>query len=230
MGWFKSGEAAQKAVNDELVNREMNRKPPRFWMKAGQEAEIVFIDDEGITFYEHNLQLNDSWGNYFTCLKSDEGGDKRCPLCESRYNNYLVTLYSVIDCTKFTDKKGVVRQNEKKILAVKSEVAKKIIRKKAAQKGSLIGCKFTVFRTTAESANSGDDFEFVERCDLMKFAGQDGLPPKAFDYEKFYKPDTYESLARFAGKPVAQSTTTQASTTRSVPKADDAPSLEEIPF
>lgn len=229
MGWFKTGESAQKAVNDELVNREMNRKPPRFWMKPGQEAELIFVDDDGITFYEHNLKLNENWGNFFTCLKSDESGDRRCPLCESRYDNYLVTLYTVIDCTKFVDKKGATRQYERKILAVKPEVAKKIVRKKAAQKGSLVGCKFTVFRTSDKSGNSGDDFEFIDRLDLMQFAGQDGKAPAPFEYEKFYKPESYETLARFAGKPDAFVATTRPSV-HEVVQTDGTTKLEEIPF
>jgi hypothetical protein len=229
MSWFKSGEAAQKAVNDDLVNREKNRKPNRLWLKAGAETEIVFVDDDGVTFYEHNLKLNEQWGNYFTCLKSNEDGDKRCPLCESRFSNSLVTLYTIIDCTEFVDRRGATRKNEIKILAVKAEVAKKILRKKAAQKGSLVGCKFTVFRSSAEAANSGDDFEFVERMDLAQFAAADGTHPKPIDYEKYYKPETYEALSRFLGKPTMAGTTNASPAKKTVPK-DELNDAEEIPF
>jgi hypothetical protein len=55
------------------------KKTRRFWMPPGSEKVLIFLDDEPFVFWEHNLKLNGSWRNWFTCLAPM---GMECPLCK----------------------------------------------------------------------------------------------------------------------------------------------------
>jgi len=187
MNWYTTGADASKAVDAEIEQQEQNRKPNRLWIPAGEEKTIVFVDDSGFSFHEHQLKLNESWRNWFTCLRNT---GKPCPLCTSGYGRYLATMYTVIDVDGYTDNQGNEKTKLPMLLVAKPQTAKILERKKKARGGSLAGAKFTVFRATQKDAGCGNDFEYVETIDpgtLVKDI-------KPFDYKELFKPMTEEQM------------------------------------
>lgn len=197
--WWMSG---SEATEEALVEQERNKRQPlRFWLRADETKEIVFLDDAGFAFYEHNLKINGRWGNHYTCIR---GIDARgCPLCNhfgstGAGKRYLVTLRSVIDLTPFDTRDGEHREWSRKVLAAKTRTNKTLERKRKTR-GSLIGAKYSVTRTDAKVENCGDDFEFVEEIDLGRFRYMDKhekveKPIEPVDYAEVYKPLDYTVL------------------------------------
>ena len=79
------------------------------------------------------MKINGNWRNWFTCRKDFD----ECPLCDDGQTASYVCAYTVIDHSKFTDKQGRERKNEKKLLIVKSTVMPKIARRRQALDGDL---------------------------------------------------------------------------------------------
>ena len=206
--WYATGDAADKKSSDELERQQAAREAAtkgrlyRFWMKVGQETHITFVDaavasdPQGMelpfVFYEHQLKINNDWKNWFTCL--GEG----CPLCESGDRPALVAAYTIIDHTVWTGKKGDVHKDERKLLMAKPAV-NKMLRKAASKRGgSLRGWKCEVVRTTAESPNTGDDFDFEEQTELP----EDMLPPNYIEMFTPKEPAELEKVLTGHAKPV----------------------------
>lgn len=80
---------------------------------------------------------------------------------------YYVGYFTVVDCSEWTDSKGVKHQYEVKLLPAKMKTLKKFKRKKE-DKGSLVGAMFTAFREDSRSPSVGDEFEFKREVDLNK--------------------------------------------------------------
>ena len=91
----------------------------RFWMPQGSEKMIVFLTegDEVDIIWEHQVQLGGSWKNWYSCL---EQAGMKCPLCEfsednnNRFRRYKSAMFTIIDCSEYTDKSGKVWKNQKR--------------------------------------------------------------------------------------------------------------------
>jgi hypothetical protein len=141
--------------------------PNRVWIKAGGSQEWVFIDDEPLCIHEHNPKINGDWKNWLTCLQNiSEDGVPCCEILGAK-SRYYVGYFTVVDLSKWTDKKGNVHQYEVKLLPAKLQTLKKLARKKE-DKGSLIGALYKVHRETEKSPSCGDDFEYIRDADLSK--------------------------------------------------------------
>ena len=147
--------------------------PDRIWIPAGKSREIIFVDASAFTFDEHNWFANGSWKNWLTCAAPiTEGGEPRC--CSklgSKEGKYRVTMFTVIDCDKWTDKKGNSRQYEVKVLPAKFNTAQKLHRKAeelAKDSKTLVGRLYRVTRETSKSPSVGDEYEFVREVDMAK--------------------------------------------------------------
>lgn len=193
--WWMSGEQAKVAAQKEY---EVNRhKPFRFWLKPEEDGEIIFLDDEGFAFWEHELKIGGKWGNFVTCLRGVD--PKGCPICKhrGRADRYLITLRTIIDLRGYTTKQGETREWSTRVLPAKDKVNKLIERRRKAR-GTLIGSKFTVIRTEAKSPRCGDDFEFIEEVDLspFKYKDQKGdvIVAAPYEYQKIYEPLDYETV------------------------------------
>lgn len=146
--------------------------PDRVWIPAGQSRDLVFVDDAAISFDEHNAYLNGSWKNWMTCAApiTDEGEPDCCKIL-GRDSRYRVTMLTVIDCSKWTDKKGNTRQYEIKVLPAKYKTTQKLERKQGelAKEGkSLVGRLYKVVRETDKSPAVGDEYEFTRDVDMSK--------------------------------------------------------------
>jgi len=148
---------------DDIAKEREERKANavfRFWMphKApSNKTRIVFLDGDNPPKYEeHNVKMNGSWKNWFTCLKKLS---KVCPNCASGNKPYLAAAYTIIDCTEWKDKQGNTHKNEKKLYVVKFE-SLKLLKEFAAKRKGLRGCVYEVMRTSDKAASTGNSFDF----------------------------------------------------------------------
>lgn len=168
--WYSTGFA--DAVKQERRSDFTTYAPDRVWIPAGQSREMVFVDDAAISFEEHNAKINGNWKNWMTCAApiTDEGEPECCKIL-GRDTRYRVTMLTVVDCSKWTDKKGNVHQYEVKVLPAKYKTAQKLERKSGdlAKEGkTLIGRLYKVVRETDKSPAVGDEYEFSRDVDMSK--------------------------------------------------------------
>lgn len=170
--WMKTGfSAAVKSEQDRESNNSF--APDRFWIPTGQSREIVFVDDAAGAFREHNAKINGNWRNWITCAAPLMEAGEVAPCCEKlgADSAYMVSMVTVIDCSKWTDKKGNTRQFELKVLPAKYKTAQKLERKNSElqkEGKSLVGRLYKVTRETDKSPAVGDDYEFVREVDMSK--------------------------------------------------------------
>lgn len=168
--WYSTGlnNAAQDRKSDFTTYG-----PDRIWIPAGKSRELIFIDSQAFTFDEHNAFINGSWKNWMTCSApiTEEGEPECCRILGTKEGRYRVTMFTVIDCDKWTDKKGNVRQYEVKVLPAKFNTAQKLHRKAeelAKDNKTLVGRLYKVTRETAKSPSVGDEYEYVRDVDMSK--------------------------------------------------------------
>lgn len=199
MGFLKKGKAAL-ALHKKADEQQEAKKAAydanavrRFFIPKDldEEKQITFLDggldDEGMleanSFWEHNLKLNGKWNNTFPCTQLEEP----CPICEGGDTPYLVSVFTIIDHSSWTDNKGVTHKNERKLFPAKREVFKRL-QKIAAKRDGLAGCTFDVSRTGGDkSPATGDTFEFVEKrttAAIKKAFKMEAEDVEPFDYEE----------------------------------------------
>lgn len=196
--WFQTGEQAiDKSFADHQEDMA-RRSVRRVWMKPATAIEVVALDEEFFTFWEHQLQIGERWDNFYTCLRNKNAP---CPLCEAGFESKLTTVFTVIDCNRWEDKQGKVHQYEKKILPVKVNTAKMLKDKKSSW-GGLKGKAIRIHRKGPKDAATGSDFELVMKDGKIVEVRMDALakklPPNTdlnpYDYRTLFYPKTYEDL------------------------------------
>ncbi len=161
--WYNTG---YDGVDREKERIARSQGPNRFWMKEGTKKEIVFIDDEPFSIYEHNPKINGSYRNQFTCLRDVTDMAVCCEKLGERSRSF-VGYYTVVDITPVADEKAKKYQYEVKLFPAKLKTLG-MLRRKKQDRGSLIGCMFNVHRDTAKDPNCGSEFEFVREANLEK--------------------------------------------------------------
>jgi hypothetical protein len=172
----ESAKLAQRAAAEAEQRKLEQGKMYRFWMKEKEEARITFVDgdlnSEGHLvpprYYEHNLNLNGTWNNFFLCPeKTNPDSNDSCPICESGDRPSLVALFTVIDHRQIqsTKDKSKVWKDQKKLLVAKTQTYE-MLNKHAMKRGGLAGCTFDASRVGDKSASVGSMFEFVEKHDI----------------------------------------------------------------
>ena len=178
ISWMKTGaesaKMAQQAEVEQQQQQDQKGKLWRFYLKDKEEARITFIDGEVShdghlippRYYEHSLELNGKWGNFFVCPEKTmpEAGHK-CPICASGNKPSLVALFTIIDHREVKTKKGAIIKDQKRLLVAKS-VTMEMLTKIAVKRGGLAGCTFDVSRMGENSAAVGSMFDFVEKNPL----------------------------------------------------------------
>lgn len=161
--WYNTG---YDGVDREKERIARSQGPNRFWMKEGTRKELVFIDDEPFSIYEHNPKINGRWNNQFTCLRDVTDMAVCCEKLGSK-DRAFVGFYTVVDITAITDEKNRKYQYEVKLFPAKLKTLS-LLRRKKQDRGSLIGCMFNVHRDGREDPNCGSEFEFQREADLTK--------------------------------------------------------------
>lgn len=159
----------------------------RFWVPVDAEkiTRITFVDDdtklwlhmatakhpEGqkppYQLYEHQLYLNGNWFNWFTCL----GTKGKCPICASGVNPYFAAVYTIIDHSKWKDKRGAEHQDEMKLFVAKPDVARVIAGISKTNEG-LRGLVLDVSRRGEKDPNVGGNFSTVVKGSVTLNAGE----------------------------------------------------------
>jgi hypothetical protein len=141
-------------------------------MPPGQRRELVFIDEEPTTIYEHNWKAGNSWKNWTTCLR---GIEDSCPCCEvlGETNRYYVGYYTAVDTSKWTDRRGNEHQFELILIGAKIGTLKKLRRKRQDRldDGATTALAGHLWRFTRDSDKDpavGGDYEYVREVDLEK--------------------------------------------------------------
>lgn len=184
MSWYEKGFGGLDKIPE--VKRQN-----RFWLKPGEEKKVIFLDGEPFTFWEHQVTMNGDFRNYFTCLKNV---DKRCPLCEAKIKRYFVGILTIIEIAEW-EKDGKLYKNPVKLIAIKQKSLKLL--KRHADKNRIKNGLFTIGRTDAKAATSGDFFEFEKEVNPLDYNKE----AKIFNYDEEFKPwehDKLENVARLA--------------------------------
>jgi len=166
--WYDSGFGGISKEEQRLANMS---GPNRVWMPPGTTREVIFLDSEPVAIYEHNAKINNSWKNWFTCL---QGIEDTCPACEilGAQSRYYIGYFTVVDASKWTDKKGNDHQFELNLLPAKIKSFKKFRRKNQeridAGGTGLAGCLYRLARDSSDDPSIGSEAEFVRETDLVK--------------------------------------------------------------
>lgn len=111
---FARGYEASRAEKERQdKNREnMGKKLWRFFLsKDGEEADVRFLTEEPVNFYEHNLKKGDNKFEQFTCTGED------CPFCDDGDRPTYKGAYLVVDRREFeyTDKDGKKKKGKDQV-------------------------------------------------------------------------------------------------------------------
>lgn len=170
--WYSTGFSKGGSGSDGGKSDFLTWGPDRVWIPAGQSRDLVFVDDAPFTFDEHNARINGSWRNPITCLAPvTEEGEPPCCTILGKDSRYRVSMLTICDTSKWTDKKGNVRQYELKILPAKFKTSQKLERKMndlSKEGKSIVGRLYKVVRETDKSPAVGDDYEFMREADMNK--------------------------------------------------------------
>jgi len=162
--WATEGFEGNKREEDRIAQMY---GPNRFWMPVGTTKELIFLDDEPLCFHEHNPKINGDFKNWLTCLQAVSDDGAACCEILGAKSRYWAGYFTVVDCSKYVDKKGNTHQYEIKLLPAKLKSLKKFALKKK-DRGSLVGCLYKATRADDKSPNIGDEHEFQKEADLVK--------------------------------------------------------------
>jgi len=164
--WFSTGFGAAKVEEERRAAATM---PRRFWMPKGGKKDIVFVDDDPFTIYEHQYQINGSWKNWMTCARGVYDDAFCCAKLTDRTRRW-VGYFTIVDLSEWKDQKGNVRKNEIGLFAAPLNVLKILESRKADSGGTLVGALITVQRVGDTGAAVGNDFVVKKVGDLDKLA------------------------------------------------------------
>jgi hypothetical protein len=185
--WFKSGFESL----DSMPDTSFGKTQRRFWMPAEKSAKVTFVDSEPFCIWEVNMNLNGSWRNWFTSLKSM---GQECPLEEAGFRPYYVGFLTVIDHSVWTDSQGKEHKDDVKLFPAKVSTMKRL-KRQVEKNGPLAGCQFDVYRSDAKSASVGDEYDFLGKIEV------DSQYPEAkvFDYQNDLAPKSAAELKKIVG-------------------------------
>ena len=197
----KEGEAlTQQAEAQAEQRRSGGAGIFRYWMPEGGEGLITFLDGElseaGLLdvprWWEHQMQINGSWKNWFPCVKDEEP----CPLCEIKQPS-LVYAFTIIDHREWTDKNDKTHAHERKLFICKGETYKRLS-KIASRREGLTGCTFEVGRLGDKSESVGNDFDFIEKLSLKQLRKKYGMEKSGpSENNKVCLPYEYEDVIKY---------------------------------
>jgi len=205
--WFKKGDEGfnSKRSQDTAAKLRKEKGITRFFLKEGESAKVVFVDETPFFCNVHQLKVGDSWRNFVTCTRDFAP----CPVCNDGHKATYVAHLTCIDTREFDLKDGKKVKNRKVLYPAKGSTILKLedLKKKY---GGLKGLAFNIKRYTKDDPNCGSDLEKLGKVDLSKL-GKDATVP--YDYMKVLAPPTEEELAAVGiGSVIAGSTEDLGST------------------
>jgi len=190
--WFDMGYDGLDEADEEYSKR-MSDEIQRFYLKPKEEKEVVFETDDPLCFWEHQLYLEGSWFNYFTCKKASADG---CEICNGGDKPSYVGVYIVRNLTGFKTKKGQGGIGRRELFVGKRKTLRQI-QKFKDRRGTLVGKKFAVSRADDNSPNCGDTFDYLDDVELSTLPDPGHEMPKLMD---LFKPLSNAELKALLGK------------------------------
>lgn len=113
MGLFKRGYEAsrEEKARQDKARENAGKKLWRFFLAGdGDEADLRFLTEEPVNFYEHNLKKGDRYEQY--CCTGDD-----CPLCEDGDRPTYKGAYLVVDRREYeyTDQNGKKQKGKNQV-------------------------------------------------------------------------------------------------------------------
>jgi hypothetical protein len=201
--WYQTGNEGLETAKRIQEEQAAGYGPMRFFLKPGNSAKVTFLDTEGFYFNEHNLFINNRWGNFYTCLRDFS----ECPMCDAGFKPGYVCAYTILDHSKYEGKNGII-QHRKKLLVVRPSVMNKLARRRETLEGNLTLAVLRFTRDSKDECNTGEDIEFAKRLsreDVLKFKPSDSKESdeeflKPYDYMTLFAPKPVEELRRVSGQ------------------------------
>ena len=114
MGLFKRGYEAsreEKARQDKARENAGKKLWKFFLSNDGDEADLRFLTEEPVNFYEHNLKRGEGKYEQYTCIGDD------CPLCEDGDRPTYKGAYLVVDRREYeyTDQNGKKQKGKNQV-------------------------------------------------------------------------------------------------------------------
>lgn len=167
LAFVKRGAQAKATMEQEDKRREQAMKGgvQRFWLPQDKPNSITFLDGNLVDgmldipfLYEHQINMNGSWRNWFICTQDSEP----CPICEGDNKPYYAGFLTVIDHSEYKTKDGLTHKDTVKLFVAKRDTIKQL-QLMATKRGGLRGCTFDVLRTGDKSPSVGSTFDFTEK-------------------------------------------------------------------
>lgn len=192
------------------AQQAMSGAPFRFFCPVGAEREIVIVD-EMPDFFRHEHNLKDGQGKWriFTSCIAEHAN---CPICMSNPDKaaYFAMYLTVIDLTPYVNADNIEVPWSKKLLVVKPQQQKKIMRM-YERLGSLRGVVLRMVRDGDKDASIGNDIEQVDTLDEDQLAEYYNeytdrknqvvqvFGNEVFDYDAIFPAQSEEQLAAIVG-------------------------------
>lgn len=201
--WYSTGFDRAREIKDRREEAKDGDGRERFWVAAGKERRIVFLDDFTATInhagrdipivpfgiHEHKMKLDGDFKHpiFSTCSR----GMSECILCEKNFRRQFVGAMTILDITPYTNSDGDESITPRKKLMVAVADAILLVQNKKEKRGNLIGACYDVARLDKRHPRVGSSYEFIEQIDDLAARFQDvdfrpfGLTPEdAFEYYK----------------------------------------------
>lgn len=184
--WFSRGEEAAEQMREQM----RSKFTPDFWLKDGESAKVIFLDDTSINIKFHTLKMGSRYKDY-TCM------GRGCPLCRIKPPS-LRAVYRIIDTRVFRDKQGKVTSSlQEKYYKVgvrlQPSIAKLLFKKMLYKKVAEISRTGTGTATTYQIIPLGNIPEAK-----LKMLKEKGLLEPSLDFEKDFAPLPIEDLREIA--------------------------------
>lgn len=179
-GFLKTGAAAKAAMEkheaEVAARKEKAGRAYRFWLKAGEDATITFLDgqidpDTGILNIpyqnEHRVKID---GKFEDFLCTDEV--EPCPLCAAGERKTFVGYLTIIDhrprSYKDQNGKDVEVEATRRLFVAKTGTIKQLTKMAEKRENGLAGVTFEVSRSSDKVAAVGDLFDEMSKHTLAE--------------------------------------------------------------
>lgn len=207
--WFNTGKAAEDAVHSSSAGGAGDYSSFRFYLKPNNSAVIAFCDGDNteaqpvINYREHSFKRSGTNVPGFATCSRGTGVD--CPFCKAGLAPYDAWPFTIIQIKPtWTDRDGKEHGNQKKLMVVKKEMMKRVLRFIEKREG-LAGTVWEVHRSGKLSYTVGDSWDFERKIE----GGHEGLAKhlteatefpvtaedaEPLDYETLLAPKTLDEL------------------------------------
>jgi len=176
----------------DMESEKVLRANDRFWLKQGSTRKIIFLTEDPVILFEHQVYIPGGGYHYATCLRPL---DIPCALCDYADDNSgqakrsRVAVFSIIDTTTYVDKAEKEHSNIKKLLMAKKGTFELLKRRQLKiREAGHPGLQYALveaYRTNKDKSPAvGDEFEYIKHVDPTTLEDTE-----EFDWQTLLAPD-----------------------------------------